>query len=149
MKYLDKDYFKALELINSEVDDEELKEKLLAIYIKDIRKREHEYFRHDKRNVYYDQIDSVYFKKIEGILSASVEDSHTIAMQKIENEELYEAINQLTKTEKLIIQLFFFRKLNTVQIANILGIAQQNVSKTKNRALKKLKNSKNIKKFQN
>ena len=45
MKYLDKDDIRALELINAEVHDEELKEKLIKMYMSDIRKNENYYRR--------------------------------------------------------------------------------------------------------
>ena len=56
-------------------------------------------------------------------------------------KDLYHAINSLSKTEKKIIMMIFFYEMTEHEIAFLLDCSQPNVSRTKTRAIKKLKRS--------
>lgn len=55
------------------------------------------------------------------------------------DEKISNALKVLTEKEKKIITLIFFKDLKEVEIAQILNISQQAVSKTKQRALQKIR----------
>ncbi|WP_189597454.1 sigma-70 family RNA polymerase sigma factor [Paenibacillus elgii] len=57
----------------------------------------------------------------------------------IENEKLYEAFTNLTQKQKMIATLSYFQCLLDTEIASMLCISTQAVSKTKKSVLKKLK----------
>ncbi len=142
MKYLSKDDLKSLELINNEVQDEELKDKLLKLYISDIRKNEDKIRRHPSFSL--DSSNEEQIVKIEYELANNKEDLNEIIIKKLLHEELYKAINQLDETEKLIIQLFFFEEMSTRKIAKALSISQTKVCEIKTKSLKKLKKLKKL-----
>ncbi len=57
----------------------------------------------------------------------------------LEDENLIEALNKLTKKQQIIIKLIFIKDKKIKDIANEIGVSQQAVSKVKKQALKKLK----------
>lgn len=66
----------------------------------------------------------------------SVEDQ---VFRKISIEQLYEALQHLTDTERSLIYALFFEEQTESQVGKILGITRQAVHKQKTRLLKKLK----------
>ena len=56
-----------------------------------------------------------------------------------ENDKLVDALEQLSSTEKAVIFLLFSKELDRQQIAKVLDICCDTVSRTKLRALKKIK----------
>ncbi len=66
----------------------------------------------------------------------SVEDQ---VFRKISMEQLYEALQRLTATERSLIYALFFEEQTESQVGKILGITRQAVHKQKTRLLKKLK----------
>ncbi|NMH70665.1 sigma-70 family RNA polymerase sigma factor [Bacillus sp. RO3] len=57
----------------------------------------------------------------------------------LENEELLHALEGLTDKQKRILDLAYVQELNDTEIAQILGVSQQAVSKTHRKALNILK----------
>lgn len=61
---------------------------------------------------------------------------------------LYEAIKEdLTERQQEMIIMYFFDGMNMQQIADELGVTKGNVSITIRRGLRRIKNSKKVKKF--
>ncbi|MCM3732981.1 sigma-70 family RNA polymerase sigma factor [Fictibacillus nanhaiensis] len=58
----------------------------------------------------------------------------------IENPSLYNGFKQLTEKQMLILELYFFNGSTHKEIATVLGVTQQAVSKSYKKALEKLKN---------
>lgn len=58
---------------------------------------------------------------------------------KEEYQKLYEAIKKLTKKERSLLKLLFYKHKSTVEISAILGVSQQAISKAKMKIIKKLK----------
>ena len=63
----------------------------------------------------------------------------TDLIDECENNKLVDALEQLSSTEKAVIFLLFSKELDRQQIAKVLDICCDTVSRTKLRALKKIK----------
>lgn len=137
-RYLSKEDIANLELINNEVRDIELRNKLLEIYISSYRKEEDYVRRHQRLDVSLDA-GTEESKKIESKISMLITNEDSITMDRFLIEELYKAIDQLTETEKLIIWLFFFCNKTSSDIGKELGMTQQAISKKKIKTLEKLR----------
>lgn len=63
------------------------------------------------------------------------------AMKVINNdeEELYDALNQLTADERQLIKLFFFEDKSEREVAPIFGLSQKGIHQRKVKALAKLR----------
>jgi len=55
------------------------------------------------------------------------------------DKKINDVLKALTEKEKKVISLLFFKDLKEVEVAKLLNISQQAVSKTKQRALQKIK----------
>lgn len=66
----------------------------------------------------------------------SVED---MVLRKISAEKLYQALAELSETERELIVALFFEEKTERELAAVLGISQPAVHKQKNKILKKLK----------
>lgn len=79
--------------------------------------------------------------KIEKYLgyTEQYEDNVNEFIENIENLELFNAIKKLSHIEKIIILLIFSEELNRKEIADILHICTDTVSRAKLRAIRKLK----------
>ncbi|MEG0169973.1 MAG: sigma-70 family RNA polymerase sigma factor [Erysipelotrichaceae bacterium] len=137
-RFLEKEDIRALELINEEVKDEELRNKLLEIYIQSFRKEEHYQVRHGRKNVSIDQ-DTKQSNAIISEISCDQEQIHQLTMKKEEIKELYKAISQLDEAERNLIWLFFFCEVSLVEIAERLGLTKQALSKRKLKVEEKLR----------
>jgi len=65
--------------------------------------------------------------------------THNFEIGILGNEDILNALKALTDRQKIVIQLVIFQDLTEKAAANILGVSQQGVHKTKKRALKMLK----------
>lgn len=137
-KFLEKEDIRALELINEEVKDEELRNKLLEIYIQSFRKEEHYQVRHGKKNVSLDQ-DTKQANTVISNLSLEQEQLNHLVMKQEEIKELYKAIYQLSEVERNLIWLFFFCEVSLAEIAKTLGLTKQALSKRKIKVEEKLR----------
>ncbi len=54
--------------------------------------------------------------------------------------QLYQALKSLTPKQKKIIELAYVKELTDTEIAKLLGVSQQNISKTRKNALTRLRN---------
>lgn len=57
----------------------------------------------------------------------------------LEDESLYEALSSLKPLEKRLIYLKFYKEYTDRQVATILGVSRQAVTKAKKKLLEKLK----------
>lgn len=57
----------------------------------------------------------------------------------LEDEQLINALAKLTKKQKFILNAYYNLELKDVEIAKIMGVTQQSISKSRNRALEKLR----------
>lgn len=137
-RYLEKEDIRTLELINEEVKDEELRNKLLEIYIQSFRKEEHYQVRHGRKNISIDQ-DMKQANTVISNLSCMQEQLHQLTMKQEEIKELYKAISQLDETERNLIWLFFFCEVSLVEIAERFGLTKQALSKRKLKVEEKLR----------
>lgn len=137
-KYLNKEDIRVLELINEEVKDEELKNKLLEIYVQSFRKEEHYKKRHERMNISIDQ-GNEQSEAIISRLSMENEILHHLVYGQDEIKELYKAISQLDEAERKLVWLFFFCEIPLTEIAKDIGLSKQALSKRKLKIEKKLR----------
>ncbi|MGG4165980.1 sigma-70 family RNA polymerase sigma factor [Rossellomorea vietnamensis] len=64
---------------------------------------------------------------------------YSTLMECLENEELLQAYKTLTNKQKQILDLAYVQELSNTEIARMLGVSQQAVSKTHRKALRRLK----------
>ena len=78
---------------------------------------------------------------IEQLITGAIQPSpEEQIITQMKYNDLYTAINSLSQMEKKIIIMVFFYEITECEIAFILDCSQPNVSRTKKRAIKKLKN---------
>ena len=58
----------------------------------------------------------------------------------IEDPDLYHSIQSLTDKQKTLLNLIFIEEMTDTEIAKLLGVSQQAITKAKKKALTKLKN---------
>ncbi|MEA4873993.1 hypothetical protein [Anaerorhabdus sp.] len=129
-KYMDKEDIKALELINNEVEDPILKNKLIKIYIQSIIKEKHYRERHRYNQISLDYENSeAYLAMVE--ISTKQKSVESIFDDQESKKELYKAIHELDVDEQKFVWLFFFCDFSLVEIAKDMGLTKQALSKKK------------------
>ncbi|MEG0169297.1 MAG: hypothetical protein RR945_09530 [Erysipelotrichaceae bacterium] len=104
-KYMDTDDIKALGLINNEVEDLNLKNELLKIYIQSIIKEKHYQERHRNMQVNLDYESPESYKAIAE-LSIRQKSIESIFDDQEYKKELYKAIFKLDEVERNLIWFF-------------------------------------------
>ncbi len=136
MKQYINDERSAIQLIETEMNDDKKQKNVLQFYLHTIRKEEDFKRRHQKKHIYFWTETELVGSKYK-----SLKEQKTVLREVYSNEfkkELRIAINSLTRKEQQVINLIFFQGFSTVCIAEKFGVSQQAISKTKKRALNKM-----------
>lgn len=135
-RYLNADDKLMLELIEK-IEDAGLRTKLLEYYISQVRKEEMHYRRHIPMEVSFDAGTKESY--LAEVLSTKQVPSSDMKVINNDEEELYDALNQLTADERQLIKFFFFDGKSERQVALMFGLSQKGVHQRKVKILAKLK----------
>jgi len=115
----------------------------VAQLLKQFDRKDHaDYERRRVHGAYYSLDSNNYFEKDVVLLVLSPEE---IYEQKLNNQELYAAINSLPEKQSKRIYAYFFLGLSKTQIAQIEGVGESTIRTSINRGLKNIE--KFLKKF--